>query len=177
MKKILLLLLLTSSSILVGGEDRLCIYLCARLNEQARAWNSLIAHKLGGKFDLFLPQDIDLSRATSASEIDKIAYDEDIRGMEKSDLLLVLPPYGRDCAWEMGWFVGSRKPTIAYVECLWDGLKDAMVFGGLDAIIISDLPSFKELIKNPYAMEKAYYIASRDQLAEEIEKIYRELRP
>src|ERR1700722_7594836 len=141
MKKIITILLFLSFSLLHTTEllcqERLRIYLCSRLTEAAMQWNDIISGELDAEFSLFRPQDLVLN-GISADDMDCAIYQADFKGMNESDLLLVLPPYGRDCAWEIGWFCGKEKPAIAYAEIEGDWLRDAMVKGGLTAIITNN---------------------------------------
>lgn len=175
MKKIITILILLSFSIhnveLLSQEQKLRIYLCSRLTEEAKQWNDVISKELDGEFSLFRPQDVDLDDIP-AKDLDNLAYQADIRGMNQSDLLLVLPPYGRDCAWEIGWFCGKEKPTIAYVEADGVWLRDAMVKGGLTAIITSDPILYNTLLNDPATTMKSYLIPSKQNLDTAIKKIY-----
>lgn len=167
MKKILASLLLFCLSIhtveLSCQEERLHIYLCSRLTEAAKQWNDIISEELDPEFTLFRPQDIDLN-GVSVGEMDDAIYRADFEGMNQSDVLLVLPPYGRDCAWEIGWFCGKEKPSIAYVETEGDWLRDAMVKGGLTAIITNDSTLHNVLLNDRATAVKSYLITSKQDL-------------
>ena len=180
MKKILIVLWLLNSFFLVAENQTVCainkvnsihIYLCSRLTEAAKKWNNEICQELNSEFCIFRPQDVDVSDFTPI-ELDWAAYSLDLEGMKDADLLLVLPPYGRDCAWEIGWFCGKQKPAIAYAEIEGDWLLDAMVKGGLTAIITDNALLYKTLLENPSTREKSHLIVSRKNLAEMIKKIY-----
>lgn len=151
-------------------EETLHIYLCSRLNESAKQWNDIISEELDEGFTLFRPQDVDLD-GVSASEMDHAIYRADFKGMNQSDILLVLPPYGRNCAWEIGWFCGREKPSIAYVEAEGDWLHDAMVKGGLTAIITKDPILYNILLSDPATTAKSYLIPSKQHLGRIIKQI------
>lgn len=91
--------------------------------------------------------------------------------MNQSDILLVLLPYGRDCAWEIGWFCGREKLSIAYVEAEGDWLHDAMVKGGLTAIVTSDPMLYNILMSDPATSAKSYLIPSKQDLGKIIKQI------
>lgn len=175
MKKNFIILLMLSFSFLHATElscqKRLSIYLCSRLTEAAKQWNDLICKELDTEFSLFRPQDIDLN-GISTEDMDYAIYQADFKGMNHSDVLLVLPPYGRDCAWEIGWFCGKEKPAIAYVEAKGDWLNDAMVKGGLTAIITNDIMLHKLLLNDPATAIKAYLISSKRDLGKVIKQIW-----
>lgn len=178
MKQAVIALSLLSSLFLFSHEHQeqkkaLRIYLCSRLTQNARAWNDLICEELyfDDEIDLFRPQDVDLSHLT-AFEKDYAAYYADLEGIQHSDLLLVLPPYGRDCAWEIGWFCGAKKVTLAYIESVEEWLRDAMVMGGISAIITNNENSYQLLLENPLTSYKSYLIDSRQSLAQKIKELY-----
>lgn len=174
MKKFLTILLLLSfflhATRLPCQEERVCIYLCSRLTDAAKQWNNIVTEELDGEFCLFRPQDIDLG-GTSLVDMDDVVYRADYKGMNQSDVLLVLPPYGRDCAWEIGWFSGRKKPAIAYAEAEGDWLRDAMVKGGLTAIVTNDSVLYHLLLNDPATAVKSYFISSKQELGKIIKHI------
>lgn len=150
---------------LANAQEVISVYLCSRLTEEALQWNQVICEELDERFRLFRPQDLDLSAATETT-FDQMVYLGDMAGMETSDILLVLPPYGRDCAWEIGWFCGQQRPAIAYIEKEGDFLRDAMVKGGLTAIITSDPVLYEHLMQDASTSKKSYLISSRKELGD-----------
>ncbi len=174
MKQLLMLLLLLCSPVYSHEtKESLHIYLCSRLTQQALEWNNIITKELNNDqtLQLFRPQDIDLSNFPKSTR-DLAIYEADFAGIDQADLLLVLPPYGRDCAWEIGWFCGAGKVTIAYVETASEWFNDAMVKGGLTAIITNNPTIYQTLLEDEAAADKVHLIASREFLAEAIKKIY-----
>jgi nucleoside 2-deoxyribosyltransferase len=154
-------------------ERALCIYLSSRLTEAAKLWNNEVSKELDAEFHIFRPQDVSLEDIP-VSDIDWFAYQADLEGMKQSDLLLVLPPYGRDCAWEIGWFCGKGIPAIAYTEEEGDWLHDAMIKGGLKAIITNNIRLYDLLLKDPATTKKSYLICSKRDLGKVIKQIYEE---
>lgn len=149
------------------------IYLCSRLTEEAKKWNNEVCQELKNEFCIFKPQDVDLSCLPAVAK-DQAAYQADFEGMQAADLLLVLPPYGRDCAWEIGWFCGQQKIALAYAEAKGDWMADAMVKGGLTAIITNNSLLYEALLEDPSTREKCYLITSKACLAETIKGIYQQ---
>lgn len=158
-----------------GHQDcqPLRVYLCSRLTESAKTWNNEVTAEIGDALSLFRPQDVDLSQLAE-NEFDWAAYQADFAEMKLADLLLVLPPYGRDCAWEIGWFCGNEKPAIAYVEVQGDWFRDAMVKGGLTAIITNNAELYEILLQDSATALKSYLISSKQNLSETIKQIYTE---
>jgi hypothetical protein len=159
------LLFLTSSlfSECVTIDSLPMIYLCSRLTPEARRWNDEITREIEGSVSLFRPQDVNFN-ALSGADLDCAAYGADFKGMMAADMLLVLPPYGRDCAWEMGWFCGAGRPVIAYVEEGGDWLRDAMVKGGFTVIITCNPKLYERLLQDPTLAEKSILVSSRAEL-------------
>ena len=92
--KCIVIVSLFFSSFFLGAEENesklpqsIHIYLCSRLTEAAKQWNNEITQEFDEEFDIFRPQDIDISYYP-LKEQDFVAYVEDIKGMKKSDLLL-----------------------------------------------------------------------------------------
>ena len=166
---LVLFLLITHLSF---AQDRIPLYISSRLTPEAQAWNDLICPELNKEFSLFRPQDIDL-RQISKADIDVDAYKKDFEGMKQAKFLLVLPSpsYGRDCAWEIGWFCGQGKATIAYVEVPGDWTKDAMVKGGLTAIITNSQELYETLQTDSSLKNKLWLIPDRSCLARQIQTI------
>ena len=176
MKQAFIILSLVSSLIVSAHQPEqkpLNIYLCSRLTQSAQAWNNVITQELedGKTLHFFRPQDVDLA-PYRAFERDDAIYKEDFAGMRQSDLLLVLPPYGRDCAWEIGWFCGAGRVAIAYAEAHGEWVGDPMIKGGLTAIITNNPTFYQTLLEDPLVAHKAHLIASRDLLGDNIKKIY-----
>lgn len=160
-----------TTSIKTQEQKTLRIYICSRLTPSQKKWNNEICKELDQAFILFRPQDVNLEHLNPI-EVDSSAYREDFEGMQKSDLLLVFPPYGRDCAWEIGWFCGHEKPAIAYAESSGDWMRDAMVKGGLKGIITNNTALYKLLLEDPSTKDKCHLISSRENLPQAIEKIF-----
>lgn len=168
MKQTVITILLFFISSLCADEslnknEKKCIYLCSRLTTEAKNWNDIVTENLTTDFDLFRPQDIKPSNIPNSYK-DLAAYEDSMKGMLQSEILLLLPDYGRDCAWEIGWFCGQGKSAIAYVEKEGDWMRDAMVKGGLTAIITSNPDLYEVLISNASTDSKTYFISSLQSL-------------
>lgn len=151
------------------------IYLCSRLNKEAQEWNNVVTKELDG-FDIFRPQDLVVPYPPRQSD-DHMIFLYDLEGMKKSDILLVLPPYGRDCSWEIGWFCGQNRLTIAYAEKEGDWIRDAMVKGGLSAVITNNASFYEALQQDEATHNKCHLIHSKEALGEAIRKIWAEANP
>ena len=155
------------------AEEPIKIYLCARLSKAAKEWNNEVSKELPD-YELFRPQDFDIDPLPEI-EKDWAAYQFDIKGMENADLLLALTPYGRDCAWEIGWFGGMNKPSIIYSEVDGDWIRDAMVKGGISAVVTNNSTVFEKLSLDPATSSKCYFIESKKELGAVIKNIFHSL--
>lgn len=105
-------------------------------------------------------------------EFPKEVYETDLGAMKESHMALLLPEYGRDCAYEIGWYANSEKPIIVFVDDQLEWLRDWMVKGGIDYIITNNAKSFTLLKKDPILKNKPIkYINNIVQLNNEIVKI------
>ncbi|MBA2729023.1 MAG: hypothetical protein H0U49_12735 [Parachlamydiaceae bacterium] len=174
MKFVLFFLLLLNPFLLIAHKDQhivvhhssyIHIYLCPPLTETAMAYNNEICGELDEEFLLFQPQDPSLNTFLD-SQRNLETFQEDFVEMLNADLLLVLPPYSRDCAWEIGWFCGKQRPAIAYAEMAGDWMSDAMVKGGLTAIVTNNSLLYKAFLDDPSTANKCYLINSREYLGD-----------
>jgi nucleoside 2-deoxyribosyltransferase len=110
------------------------VYLCARVSNDAHKTNNEICDLLSPFFQVFAPhkKEAELRSIKDPVEI----YNLDIEGMNSADICVTIAPYGKDCSWEMGYFVGRGKPIYMYVPTV-DALPDKewMISEGLTVII------------------------------------------
>ena len=154
-------------------QSKIRIYLSACISNAPN--NVFICSKFpSNKFIFDLPQEItpkELNHENFPLEV----FQQCITMMEASDIgLLLLDSYGRDCAWEIGWFCGQARPTFAYVETESQWLGDSMVKGGVTAIITNNPAIYDLLLKDPATKTKSYLIPSKKDLGALIKKIYYE---
>ena len=118
------------------------IYICARVKLDAHAMNDRIIELLEPYFDIFAPhkKEAELKQTKDPMEI----YKFDIDGMEGAAICVTIAPYGKDCAWEMGYFIGQGKPVFMYVPNLKAmPLDEWMISGGITVIVTDDVAVFK----------------------------------
>lgn len=148
------------------------IYLSARIRKDAHNRNEEICKALCSPIRVFVPHRIensDVKHEYLSLGIYKICVDE----MEKSHMGLLLPPYGRDCSWEVGWYAKSRKPLVVFVNDQVRWLRDWMVKGGMDYIITINPKIYQKLIKDPILKyKKIVMIKKISDLKKELIKIY-----
>ncbi len=127
-------------------SERVNVYLSARISSDAHAWNNTVCGLLDERFTVFKPQEHNPYNVDHR-ELELKVYEMDLEAMGRSDMGLLLPPYGRDCAWEVGWYSHSSKPLVVYVETDTGWLRDWMLKGGVDKVLTSQ-PWMYEILKN-----------------------------
>jgi nucleoside 2-deoxyribosyltransferase len=152
-------------------KGQIKIYLCSRLTKEARQFNDQLMKYLDDRIVVFRPQDVDWSSYPDEL-LDEVYYRKDISAMENADLLFMIIPYGRDCAWECGWAKGAKLLTIAYVESDLNWYRDAMVKGGLDYIITPSKEVWEVFSKSPTIIDKCFLISSKEELSDLICKLH-----
>lgn len=126
------------------------------------------------QFEIFLPQKIvpdDLNHTQFPIKV----YNGCIEMMEASDIgLVLLDAFGRDCAWECGWYSArTDKCLIAYVQSSSLFLRDWMVKGGLDAWVTSNERLYQAATENPLLSQKPLSkIQSESELPQAITNLY-----
>jgi nucleoside 2-deoxyribosyltransferase len=143
------------------------LYLSARISPDAHAYNNKVAETITDEFDVFKPHEHQVTSGAH-EDIGVEVYRLDITAMENSDLALLLPKYGRDCAWEMGWYKGAGKPVYVYVEDQTEWLRDLMVKGGVAAVFTSNEATWERLRQDRVIGGKTYWVQRPDLLGEHI---------
>ncbi len=140
------------------------MYLSARISRDAHAWNNKICDLLSEHFDVFKPQDHNPYELDHRS-FQKEVYQLDLNAMIASEIGILLTPYGRDCAWEVGWYARSEKPIVLYAENDVSWTRDWMIKGGVDAVIVSEDSMFDLLKNDGIVGDKVIKIDSRAELS------------
>ena len=145
------------------------VYLSARIAKEQQARNNEVANVLAGYFEMFLPHEF------QHGHTEQSIYNIDIAAMEQSDLAVLLPPYGRDCAWETGWYLGKRRPyfILCHDEIEWS--RDVMVKGSVSAVICTDELTYAKLKKDEMLRGKVYHATDLFAAATQIFNIFSEL--
>ncbi|MFA5021615.1 MAG: hypothetical protein WC508_00845 [Patescibacteria group bacterium] len=149
------------------------IYLISRISSDAHKWNEKVCKNLVNEnIDVFIPH---LHNEWNIAH-EKISYAivrTDVDQMKNAHFGLLLVPYGRDCAWEAGWFSHSNKILISFVHKNVSWLRDWMLKGGLDYIITDSKKTYRILQQDPVLnIRSIILLKSINNLHEVIEKIY-----
>ena len=148
------------------------VYLCARISKDAHAWNEKVSNSLSTPTSVFMPHKHNPWNLKH-EDFPKEVYEMDLGAMKESHICLVLPPYGRDCAWEIGWYSNSDKPIIVFTEKETEWLRDWMIKGGITYIVASSPKTFAKLKNDPLlGFKEIFFINNLGQLNDLIIKIY-----
>lgn len=124
------------------------VYLCSRIADEAKQRNCDIATLLSEHFDVFVPH---LKEAEYVKNKDPIQiFCLDMVAMEQADLCVVVAPFGKDCACEIGWFQGQDKPIIIIAPDDVDYTPDTewMISGGIHSVIVNSESHKRKLQKS-----------------------------
>jgi nucleoside 2-deoxyribosyltransferase len=148
------------------------VYLSARISRDAHLWNDTVCKHLKRPFEVFIPQ-IHNPWNISHEKFPKAVFEMDLNAMESSHIGLLLPEYGRDCAWEAGWYAKSDKPLVVFTSDQTRWLRDWMVKGGVDFVVTDNLNTLDILKQDPILdRRKVSYIRRIEDIHEEMLKIY-----
>jgi nucleoside 2-deoxyribosyltransferase len=156
-------------------KSKIKIYLSARISADAHKWNNAVCDSLDSRIEVFKPQEHNPYNLDHR-DFHKDVYDTDLKAMQDSDIGLLLAPYGRDCAWEVGWYSNSNKSIVAYVENETDWLRDWMIKGGIDRVVTCQDWLYKILKKDTIVSDKSQLIESRQKLNDVLVEIYNQSR-
>lgn len=126
------------------------VYLCSRIADDAKQRNEDIANLLDEHFEVFVPH---LKEAEYVKNKDPVQiYCSDMVAMEKADLCVVVAPFGKDCACEIGWFQGQDKPIIIIAPDDADYTPDTewMISGGINSVFVNSDKHRTKLIKTKF---------------------------
>jgi len=150
------------------------VYLSARISADAHAANNQVCDAIADSFEVFKPHEhnpwnIDHRR------LQRDVYETDLNAMKASHMGLLLAPYGRDCAWEVGWYIGAHKPIVAFSFGDDDWLRDWMIKGGLSAAVTTHEGLYNKLkFEDPMLGAKAFFIKDLRELASIMSQVYRQ---
>lgn len=150
-------------------------YLSAKVRAENHARNNTVASYLRGLFDLFLPHAFQ-SADDNHDDLSIDVYNMDIQAMEGADLAVLVPPIGRDCSFEVGWFIARNKPVYVYVQEDMSFLQDAMTVGGVTAVFTSNMEVYNRFMRQPVLKSKTYLLSDSKTLGKRILSSFNELK-
>lgn len=150
------------------------LYVSAKVRSPNHQRNNTTASYLRGLFDIFLPHEHQVCDAPH-EDLPLSVYMMDLTAMEHSDLAVLVPPYGKDCAWEIGWFKAKDVPVFVFVQEDLSFLSDAMVIGGVTALFTSNQEVYQRLMLQPVTRHKTYFLSEPQKLGVEVLRFYNDI--
>ena len=129
------------------------IYVIARISEDFHLWTDKVCEQLADSFEIFKPKDHN-PWSKRHETFSKNVFDTDLKAIESSHIGLMMPEYGKDCAWEAGWYANSGKPVVVFVDTQMQWLQDWMVKGGIDYVVTNNVSTYEILKKDPILKHK-----------------------
>jgi nucleoside 2-deoxyribosyltransferase len=161
----------------VSDSPHYKVYLSATISNAAN--NQYLADFFSEEeFEFFLPQNITPAEL-SHTHFPTVVYKGCVDEMERSDMgLLLFDSYGRDCAWESGWYAARPdKVLIAFVESSSHFTRDWMIKGGIDGLVTTNPRLFEVARKDPILESKhLIFVESSAELPRAMKEIYRAVR-
>ncbi len=139
------------------------VYFAAKMSkDEYRQTNLKTLEKFLNKptFRVFMPQNISVPELTF-STVEKCGYEADRAAIGWSDILFLSSPYGKDCAWEVGYASGLNKFIIAYVTEP-SAINDTMVINSVHLIITDQKNLYNQLLKDDRTANKSFLMTSPD---------------
>ena len=153
------------------SQDKIRIYLSASISNAAN--NQYICSKFSpDKFTIDLPQTI-TPKELNHENFPVDVYNKCLVMMESSNIgLLLLDSYGRDCAWEAGWYSANKhKKLVAFVESSSHFMRDWMIKGGIDIFITTNPRIHQYALSDPILKhKKIIFINDLESIGDEIFK-------
>lgn len=137
---------------------KISIYLIARISKDAQPWNNKITDALDESIvSVFKPHEHNPWNLKH-EKIPKKVVNMDVKAINESQFGLALPSFGRDCAWECGYYAGIKKPVLIFIEKETEWFRDWMIKGGINYVITNNSKTFALLKKDSILKEKSFLI-------------------
>lgn len=153
------------------------VYISSPISDYQAKWNIQVTKLLRFEgFLVYLPQEIDLI-SKNHKKFPITIFEKCCEMIVSSDFGLLLLPYGRDCAWEVGYYKGLNKPIYVYAEELDKEqkmmLRDWMIKGSIDKIITTSKKTSQIFLHDPILQSKKInYIKNIHDLPNTLYAIY-----
>lgn len=151
---------------------RIKIYIIARISEEVHGWTDTVCSQLDERFEVFAPKDHNPWNERHET-FSKEVFDCDLDAIKSSDMGLMLPEYGNDCAWEAGYYSNSSKPAVIFVDTQMEWLRDWMVKGGVDYVITCNPSTYAILNSDAILKHKKIILISKiEEISDTLATIY-----
>ena len=158
-------------------KEKIKIYLIARISKDAQPWNNKVVSSLKRRhFEVFKPHEHNPWDKKHEKFSQKVV-DVDVEAIKNSHFGLILPEFGRDCAWECGYYANSTKPAIIFVENQLGWLRDWMIKGNIDFVITNNKKTYN-ILKQDHILKhkKIILIKKLDDLTSILIDIFKKLK-
>ena len=155
-------------------KSKIKIYLISRISKDAHYWNNLVVSFLNKeKFEVFVPQENNPWNKKHEKFPQKIVS-TDIKAINNSHIGLALPEFGKDCAFECGYYANSEKLLVFFVDNQLAWLRDWMIKGSIDYLITNNLETYKLLKKDSIVCHKGIFLTEKiSDMSEVLISIYK----
>ncbi|MEM8727580.1 MAG: nucleoside 2-deoxyribosyltransferase [Chlamydiota bacterium] len=163
-KSFIFFLFLTSVVLNIGfsREERIerktRVYFSARVSKpQYQQFNLDIRDKIFNEnYQVFMPQSLFIPELDFET-IERCAYEADKAAIDWSDIVFLLSPYGKDCAWEIGYAKGKNKFIIGFLSDR-ESINDSMVIGSLHLAVTDDPEIMSVLATDGRTKDKCLFL-------------------
>lgn len=139
-------------------NNKIKIYLIARISKDAHDWNNKITKALKkSAFEVFKPHEHNPWNKKHTKLHQKVV-DVDVEAIKNSHFGLALPEFGRDCAWECGYYANCDKPAVIFVDHQTEWLRDWMIKGMIDYVITNNRETYTLLKKDSILKNKKIFL-------------------
>lgn len=150
------------------------IYIVARISKDAHEWTDRVCAPLEESgFEVFKPKDHNPWNRIQHEKFSRKVFMTDLLAMRRSHIGLMLPEYGRDCAWEAGWYGGIGKPLVAFVSSQTQWLRDWMVKGGIGYVFTDNRLTYRRLKADPILKHAVTKFVTLSELPRMMGWVYR----
>lgn len=142
-------------------REKIRVYFSAKVSKpHYQEFNLEIRKKIFNKaYQVFMPQSLFIPELEFAT-IEKCAYEADKSAIDWSHIVFLLSPYGKDCAWEIGYAKGKNKFIVGFLSDK-ESINDTMVMGSLDLVLTDDPEIMSILAKDYRTKEKSLYLGDK----------------
>lgn len=155
-------------------DQKIKVYMICRISKDAHSWNEQVFEAMTEPLEAFMPHQHNPYNLAH-EKIPLPVVETDMHAMQGADIGLALPEFGRDCAFETGWFAHSEKTLVYLVDDQTTWLRDWMIKGGLDYVVTTNPETYKILKDDGILSRKPLIlIDSLSDLTETLVKIYQE---
>jgi len=161
----------------LNREDKPKLYLSAKVSPEYHLVNKNI-ERYFKDFQVILPQEI-VPPNIPHEKLSLVIARECFKLMNSSDLVVLVPPYGRDCSLEVGFCYGINKPVfyIPFNRDITFFVRDWMLKEAFTRVIAPGKELYNHLIQiDPVLEPKVTYVSDLKQISPTLLSLYKKWR-